>query len=92
MEKQYAYMKEYDKETYCIMFLMGKYWVGIVNRNDKGNMMFVPMRGYKTISGAERYLLTKITKPTVVDSNGKFHAPEIKYATEAYIKKGEYWE
>lgn len=96
MEKQYAYYKEYDNkqggEIYCIMYLLGKYQVGRVKREDNGNMMFVALRTYKTISGAEKYLLTKITRPTMVDGNGKFHAPIIKYATEAYIKKGEHWK
>lgn len=80
MEKQYAY---HIGETY-IVYHLGRYCIAHIYKSGKGiAVQFV--RQYKTLRGAENYMLKDY-------SYSKRNAPEIEYATEAYIKKGEYWK
>lgn len=84
-ERAYAYKKVYDygdkQETYCIMFQWNAYYVARMAKSEKGTMCYT-LRRYKTLSGAEKYLLEKV-------SGGV--APLISYEREAFIKKGDYW-
>lgn len=82
MERKYAYIKIFKDSSYCIMYSWGAYYVGrMCKRGERG--IAYTLRRYKTVSGAERYLLNKIT----VDDE----EPVIHYGTEEYIKKGEFW-
>ena len=84
MDNQYAYMVEYNGITVCIMYHLGRYCVAkMCKKNDK--VLTDILRQYKTLGGAERYLLKDIPRPMRT-------APNIKYGTMAYIKKGEYWK
>ena len=84
MDKQYAYMIEHEGHTVCIMYHLGKYCVAkLYKRNDK--VLTDILRQYKTLSGAEKYLLKDI--PRLMRT-----APNIKYGNANYIKKGEYWK
>lgn len=84
MEKQYAYMINYPEGKMCIVYHLGKYYVAFIAKSSKGVIMRF-IRQYKTLRGAENYLLKDYSY------SGR-NAPEIEYATEAYIKKGEYWK
>lgn len=80
MEKRaYLYMvKTDDGQTYCIMFHLGKYAVVRMLQGENGTMCYT-IRQYKTISGAERYLRTKID------------GTKFTYGPIEEIWKGEYW-
>lgn len=83
MERQYAYLKNQGAWSYCIVYKFGAFYVSqMVNHGEKG-VMITFIRKYKTVSGAERYLLNKCGDDTT---------KEILYGTEAFIKKGEYWK
>lgn len=80
-EREYAYMVG-DKMG--IMYHLGKYCVVSVLRKDNG-MMAYTHRQFKTISGAERFLLKDY-------SYAGRNAPEIKYGTKKFIEEGSYWK
>lgn len=85
---EFAYLKKYKTKTYCIVFQWGSYYVVELMRNDDGSKSVAintARRKYKTVSGAERYLLSLMS---ACDGATK---PEILYGTEEYIRKGEYW-
>ena len=86
--KQFAYMKEFKSGyTICIMYQWGAYYVGRLLKAGDARALAYTLRKYKTLSGAEKYLLTKITQG--VDEHDT--EAEITYADEEYIKKGEFW-
>ena len=80
-DRKYAYLKRIGNDTFCIMFSLGAYYVSRLAKSERGTIAYT-MRKYKTLSGAERYLLHNLTGDI----------KEILYETEAYIKKGEYWK
>jgi len=80
---QFACMKKYKNKTYGILYQLGYYHVAEIVKTNKG-VAFIIKRQYKTIHGAERYLLNLTG---VCDSATK---PEIIYGTEDYIRKGEH--
>ena len=80
---EFAYIKRYKSKTYCIMYQLGRYAVAEMHKKDTG-VLCVALRTYKTISGAERFLLSL---SSVCDSATK---PEILYGTEQFIKEGSY--
>lgn len=78
VKREYLYMvKTDDGQTYCIMYHLGIYAVVRMLRGENGTMCYT-LRQYKTVSGAERYLGTKL--------NGEFI-----YGPLEVILKGEYW-
>ena len=86
--KLFAYKKEFkDDYIICIMYQWEAYYVGRLLQRGNTHAMAYTLRKYKTLSGAEKYLLTKINHGlTEKDTEA-----ELSYGTEAYIKKGEYW-
>lgn len=85
-EKKYAYMVNYGEDRNIgIMYHLGKFLVVRFVKKDNGNMMTYTLRQYKTLRGAENYLLKDFSYADRL-------APNIKYETEAFIKKGEYWK
>lgn len=85
MEKEYLCMKKWEDMTYFIMYQLGAYYVAQLIKHTNG-LMALPMRKYKTISGAERYL--KGLK--IVNSDGS--NPELTYGAERVIREGNYWK
>ena len=84
---EFAYMKKYKTKTFCIVYKWGKYFVTELMRSENGATSVAintARRSYKTILGAERYLLSLMS---ACDGATK---PEILYGTEDFIKKGEY--
>lgn len=81
---EFAYMKKYKTKTYCIMYQLGKYVVAEMYKSGKGTLC-IALRTYKTVSGAERYLLRVAG---VCDGATR---PEILYGTEKFIREGSYW-
>ena len=80
-ERKYAYRKRQGVWSFCIVYKLGAYYVAqVVNHGEKGVMMTF-LRKYKTISGAERYLLNKCGDDTTLGTD---------YATEKFIRT-EYW-
>lgn len=85
---EFAYMKKYKTKTYCIVYQWGSYYVVELMRNENKTASVVinsARRKYKTLSGAERYLLSL---SGVCDGATK---PEILYGTEQFIREGSYW-
>ena len=84
-KREYAYMVKYDAGvSVCIMYSLGAYYVARLI--DKGtSLMALPLgnRKYKTISGAERYMLNGISKDQEYT---------VLYGTETFIKEGSYWK
>ena len=86
-DRKYAYMKEYQSGyTVCIMYQWGAYYVGRLINEEKRKMAYT-FRKYKTLSGAEKYLITKITHGK--DEDDKW--VRTYDGTEAYIKEGSFW-
>lgn len=81
---EFAYMKKYKTKTYCIMYQWGKYYVAEMAKKDTGTIC-IAKRKYKTVSGAERYLLSLAS---ACDGATK---PELFYGTEKFIQEGTYW-
>ena len=80
LERKYAY----NIGNIYIVYHLGKYCIAHIHKSERGAMVeFV--RQYKTLRGAETYLLRDYPH---ADRN----APEIKYATDTYIRQGEYWK
>ena len=82
-KSQFACMKKYKNKTFCLLYQFGKYHVAERVTTSKGSTLVIK-RSYKTIHGAERYLLNLTG---VCDSVTK---PEILYGTEEFIQRGEY--
>lgn len=90
MEKktEFAYMKRYRPDyAICIMYSWGAYYIARICENEKGGVAYT-LRRYKTLSGAEKYLLTKIDG----GYENKGVEPEISYGTEQFIREGSYWK
>lgn len=86
---EFAYMKRYKTKTYCIVYQWGNYYVVEMMRNEKGTacvMVNSAKRKYKSVMGAERYLLSLMS---ACDGATK---PEILYGTEKFIQEGSYWK
>lgn len=79
MEKKYAYKIEMENFSIEIIYHLGRYCVAVVSETNIGTVMKIE-RQYKTLRGAENYLLKDY-------SYSKRNAPEIKYATEKEIKE-----
>ena len=79
-DKRYAYKIQMENFSIEIIYHLNRYCVAIVSETSKGTIMKIE-RQYKTLRGAENYLLKDY-------SYAKRNAPEIKYATEKEIKKG----
>lgn len=85
---EFAYIKKYKTKTYCIMYQWGSYYVVEMNRKEDGTACIAvnsAKRKYKTVSGAERYLLSLAS---ACDGATK---PEILYGSERFIQEGSYW-
>lgn len=86
-EKQHLYMKRYRKDyAVIIQYHWGKYHVSRLSKTDRG-LATIVIRQYKTLNGAERYLLHHAE--TGIDS---MLTPELFYGTEQFIKEGKYWK
>ena len=83
-QRKYAYMVEQNGKKIGIMYHLGKYCVAVFAEKDTG-MMAYTLRQYKTLSGAERFLLRDY-------SYAKKNAPHISYNTAEFIKEGSYWK
>ena len=83
-ERHYAYMIEHNGIKTGIMYHLGRYCIANFFFKE-GKLMSVIQRQYKTLSGAERYLLKDY-------SYARRTAPNIFYATEQFIKDGKYWK
>ena len=83
-ERKYAYMIKKDGFEIGIMYQLGRYCVASFYHKSDGMMAHI-IRQYKTLSGAERFLLKDY-------SYGNRLGPEIYYATEKFIKEGKYWK
>lgn len=93
MKKEYAYMvkvKGIDGRARGIMYHLGTYNVGIFGISERG-LAFRALRTYKTISGAERYLLQDFSSVEKTDPEA-MSAVEILRGTEQFIKEGAYWK
>ena len=77
-EKLYACMKVDDTRKVGIVYILGKFYVAEFVDAPHGRMFF-PIRTYKTISGAERFLLNRFSE-----------YKDTYYSREADIKKGNY--
>lgn len=81
-ERKYAYLKDQGIWSYCIVYKFGDYYVAqMVNHGERG-VMITFLRKYKTVSGAERYLLNKCGDDTT---------KETLYGTKKFIEEGSYW-
>lgn len=89
MEKktEFLYMKRYRPDyAIIIMYEWGSYYIArMCDSKDKG--IAYTIKRYKTLSGAEKYLLRYEEK--YGDNAGI--TPEIKYGSEKFIKEGKYW-
>lgn len=81
MEQQYVYMKVFADYKVWIMYQFGTYYVSKVIEKPDGLIAYT-LRSYKTISGAERFMLNKVSPDCL----------EICRAPEKYIKEGSYWK
>ena len=79
--REYIYLRKNSVGSYGIMYAFGHYNVARMLERDDGALLTYTLRSYKTISGAERYLLTKIPQGNYDDFRG----------TESFIKEGSYW-
>lgn len=90
-EKQYAYMvKRNEEEAIGIMYSFGAYYIAIIKQSLKNTgpgtgLVAYTLKRYKTLRGAENYLLKDIPR-------SERTSPAILYGTEAFIKKGSYWK
>ena len=81
------YMKKFKSGyTFCITYNLGFYYVGRICNRSNGSVLIYYIRKYKTLSGAERFLLTKITYGRDKDDT-EF---EIFSGTEKFIKEGSF--
>lgn len=78
--REYIYMRKSDAGTYGIMYAFGSYNVARMMERENGLFTYT-LRTYKTVSGAEKYLLTKIPKGEYENFRG----------SEIFIRKGSYW-
>lgn len=86
-DREYTYMKEFQSGyTVCIMYQWGAYYVGRLIKGEKRGMAYT-FRKYKTLSGAEKYLNTKVTHGK--DENDTML--QTWHGKEAYIKEGSFW-
>lgn len=77
----YAYMvKMNEKDSLIIMYSFGAYYVARTTDTGHGGFTYT-LRRYKTIGGAERYLLKL-----------KGEDSEVVYGTIEEIKRGDYWK
>lgn len=84
-ERKYAYMIKFgDNHDIGIMYHLGLYCVARFIKKGTGIMTII-LRQYKTISGAERFLLRDY-------SYGNRNAPELLYGTKKFIEAGSYWK
>lgn len=82
-----VYMKKFKSGyTFCITYNLGAYYVGRMYSRGNGNNLIYYLRKYKTLSGAEKYLLTKITYGKDKDDTES----EVFSGTEKFIKEGSY--
>ena len=83
-ERKYAYMIEKGDSKIGIMYHLGRYCVAqFYFKEDK--LMTVIQRQFKTVSGAERYLLKDFSYAGRI-------APNVFYATDKFIREGKYWK
>lgn len=86
-EREFTYMKKFASGyTVAIIHSWGAYYVARICQTPKGSMTYT-IRRYKTLSGAEKFLLTKISYGA--DENDALETTE--KATEEFIRKGNYW-
>lgn len=78
-EKKYAYLAKFDGYDVGIMYHLGRYLVVRFLRKE-GGMMTYTIRQYKTISGASNFM------------KRRFEETQLRYATEEFIKAGNYWK
>ena len=76
-----AYMKVWDTFSIGIIYQFRKYYVARFEEYKNGLMVF-PIRDYKTIGGAERFLMNKLPDD----------CKEIKRAPESVVRAGLYWK
>ena len=80
MEQTYVYAKVFEDYKVWIMYQFGTYYVSKVIEKSDGLIAYT-LRSYKTISGAERFILNKISPDCL----------ETLSAPEKFIKEGSYW-
>ena len=89
MEKKtnFLYMKRYRPDyAIIIMYSFGAYYIARMCDSENKGIAYT-LRRYKTLSGAENYLLRYDEK---YGENANI-VPELYYGTRAIIEKGEYW-
>jgi len=84
---EFAYEKRY-KPGYAviIMYQWNRYYIASVCERN-GKTLAYTLKEYKTLSGAEKYLLEKVDG----GSENAGVEPVISYGTEKFIKEGKYW-
>ena len=84
---EFAYEKRYRPDyAIIIMYQWGKYYIARICEKESKAIAYT-IRTYKTLSGAEKYLLEKVDGG--YENNGI--EPTISYGTEQFIKEGKYW-
>lgn len=83
-ERKYAYMIKHGNTEIGIMYQLGRYCVASFYHKENGMLAHI-IRQYKTLSGAERFLLKDYSYAQRI-------APQIYYGTEKFIKEGKYWK
>ena len=78
-EKRYAHKIQMENFSIEIIYHLNMYCVAIVKKTNKGTIMRI-VRQYKTLRGAENYLLKDYPY-------AKRNTSEIEYATEKEIKE-----
>ena len=85
--REYAYMKRYRPDyAVIIQYCWGKYYIARICEDATRGIAYT-IREYKTLSGAEKYLLTRVDG----GYENKGIEPEISYGTEQFIREGSYW-
>jgi hypothetical protein len=84
-ERKYAYMIKFGEYGQIgIMYHLGRYCVARFMRRGNSIMTYT-IRQFKTVSGAERFLLRDY-------SSMNKNAPELLYGTKKFIDEGSYWK
>lgn len=84
---EFAYEKRYRPDyAIIIIYQWNRYYIARICAKDSKAIAYT-IKEYKTLSGAEKYLLEKVDG----GYENKDVEPTISYGTEKFIKEGKYW-
>lgn len=87
-ERKYLYMRRYRPDyAIIIQYCWNRYYIARICENGSKAIAYT-IREYKTLSGAERYMLRYEEKY----GENKDIVPELFFGTEKFIKDGKFWK